>query len=140
MSVSIDQTYEMLQAVGALLKDTAADRREQANMFYGLLEKQAVAIADSEQRIGQVNSMVSNLISFCNSMKEERVLLSRSLEKSLENYEGLASQLQKLTGLYETQHAELERLRAENIALLDKLMEIAKNSGDRSENKIEIKK
>lgn len=140
MSVSIDQTYEMLQAVGALLKDTAADRREQANMFYSLLEKQAAAVTDSEQRIGQVNSMVSNLISFCNSMKEERVLLSRSLEKSLENYEGLASQLQKLTGLYEAQHAELERLRAENIALLDKLMEIAKSSGDRSENKIEIKK
>lgn len=130
----------MLQAVGALLTETATDRRDQTNMFYGLLEKQALAIADSEQRIGQVNSMVSNLISFCNSMKEERVLLSRSLEKSLENYEGLAVQLQKLTSLYEAQQAELERLRAENLALLDKLMEIAKSSGDRSENKIEIKK
>lgn len=139
MSVSLAQTYELLQAVGALLTDTASDRREQANMFYGLLEKQALAIADSEQRIGQVNAMVSNLISFCNSMKEERVMLSGALDKSLSNYEGIVAQLRKLTALYEAQQIELERLRAENRALLDRLVEVAKGGGH-SENKIEIKK
>lgn len=139
MSVSIDQLYGLLQSVSALLTDTAADRREQANMFYSLLEKQAVAIADSEQRIGQVNTMVSNLISFCNSMQEERVSLSRSLDKSMGNYEGMVAQLRKLTALYEAQQIELERIRAENRALLDRLVEVAKGGGH-SENKIEIKK
>lgn len=57
-----EDILNILRETAQLLRDTAQDRRDQANMFYDLLQKQAKAISDSEERIGKINTMVNNVL------------------------------------------------------------------------------
>lgn len=134
-----EKFYELLGSVEELLRQTTEDRREQANQFYKLLEMQAQAISDSETRAGNLNTMMTHVFEFLNSVKEERVVLAKAIEAALESNRALSGELHKLVEMHARQQEEIQLLRKMYNETLLRVVEIAKGSGS-SENKIEIKK
>lgn len=134
-----EKFYELLGSVEELLRQTTADRREQANEFYKLLEMQAKAISDSETRAGNLNTMMTHVFEFLNSVKEERVVLAKAIDAALESNRALSAELHKLVDMHSRQQEEIQLLRKMYNDTLLRVVDIAKGSGA-SENKIEIKK
>lgn len=124
---------ETLKELLEILKSMAQDRREQMAMFHEmiatqhqqyteLLNRQAAAINDSEERIGNINAMVKNLFDIVSS-KEKQVEDNTSIAKTaLANNTSLQGELHKLVALLEERSREevIARKRLDDV--LDKII------------------
>lgn len=105
------EILNILRETAQLLKDTAQDRRNQANMFYDLLQQQAKAISDSEERIGKINTMVSNVLEQAKEQTRIAADNAASLQLALQRNESLAGELHNAKSAIQDKDREIAEVR-----------------------------
>lgn len=106
-----EDILNILRETAQLLRDTAQDRRDQANMFYDLLQKQAKAISDSEERIGKINTMVNNVLEQAKEQSRIAADNAASLHLALQRNESLAGELHSAKSAIQNKDREIAEVR-----------------------------